>query len=512
MSASGYPGMMFHSLGFVLAFLPFWLIGFVIVARRWGGEAGLLWLIAASLSFHAAAGTASLVLLALSILGNYGFARALRSYANRRAIARRLLAAAIAANLALLAYCKYVNFFVDGANALFDTAMGHLQLLMPLGISFYTLIQIAYLADIYNGRARPFGIDRHALLAAFFPYAAAGPIVVHKDMASQYDHIGRKPHDLAPIVTGLTVFAIGLFKKLVLADSIAPHADAMFDGVTSGAAVDPLTAWVGALAYTLQLYFDFSGYCDMALGIGCMFGLRLPLNFDSPFKAVSIMDFWRRWHMTMTRFFSIYVFTPMAAWRVRNVAIHDDSHMLRFLNATAAPAVYTFALAGLWHGAGWTFVAFGLLHGVALAVNHGWREWSLPALPKPLGWGLTMTVVIAGMVLFRSDSLATAGIVLAALAGAGSWGHAPVPLNPAAMREAGALVAVLGLIVLLAPNTQQLMRGHKYWHTSDPAPEANPTQDQAWPAWRPSPTWAAVTAVLLVLAISAMGGAAHLSF
>jgi D-alanyl-lipoteichoic acid acyltransferase DltB (MBOAT superfamily) len=282
----------------------------------------------------------------------------------------------------------------------------------------------------------------------------------------------------------------------------------VFNGVASGAAVDPLSAWIGALAYTLQLYFDFSGYCDMALGIGCMFGLRLPLNFDSPFKALGIMDFWRRWHMTMTRFFSIYVFTPMASWRVRNVVIHDDRRMLRFLNATAAPAIYTFALAGLWHGAGWTFVAFGLLHGVALAVNHGWREWGLPALPKPLAWGLTMAVVIAGMVLFRSDSLAAAGTILAALAGIGGVGPAPAPLGPAAVREAGALVAVLGAIVLLAPNTQQLMRGYRYWHTSDPTPEADPVQARAWPVWRPSRAWAAVTAVLFVLAISAMGGAA----
>jgi D-alanyl-lipoteichoic acid acyltransferase DltB (MBOAT superfamily) len=274
--------------------------------------------------------------------------------------------------------------------------------------------------------------------------------------------------------------------------------------------LDPLSAWLGALAYTLQFYFDFSGYCDMALGVGCMFGLRLPLNFDSPFKAVGIMDFWRRWHMTMTRFFSVHVFTPMASWRVRHLVLRDGSRTMHFLNATAAPAIYTFALAGLWHGAGWTFVAFGLLHGLALAINHAWREWSLPALPKLVGWGLTMSVVIAGMVLFRSDSLATAGRILAALAGLAEAGHAPVPLSPAALREAGALIAVLGAIVLLAPNTQQLMRGHKYWHTSDPGPE--PVQEHAWLAWRPSPAWAAVTAVLLVLAISAMGGAGRLSY
>jgi alginate O-acetyltransferase complex protein AlgI len=498
--------MMFHSFGFVFAFLPFWLIGFVIVARRWGGEAGLLWLIAASLHFHAGAGSPSLILLVVSILGNFAFARALWSYANRPAVARGLLAAAVAANLVLLGYCRYMNFFIDGANALFGTSAGHLQLLMPLGISFYTLIQIGYLAEIYNGGARPFGIDRHTLFAAFFPYVSAGPIVVHKDMAAQFDHVGRKPLDLAPIVTGLTVFAVGLFKKLVLADSIAPHADAVFNGVASGGAVDPLAAWVGALAYTLQLYFDFSGYCDMALGVGCMFGLRLPLNFDSPFKAVGITDFWRRWHITMTRYFSTYVFTPMARWRTHNVALHDDSHVLRFLNATAAPAIYTFALAGLWHGAGWTFVAFGLLHGFALAVNHGWREWGCPVLPKPLAWALTMSVVVAGMVLFRSDSLATAGSVLAALGGLSGTGRPAVSLSPAALHEAAALIAVLGLIVLLAPNTQQLLRGHKYWHSSDPAPQGDAGHGAAWLAWRPSPVWAAVTAVLLVLAISAMGG------
>jgi alginate O-acetyltransferase complex protein AlgI len=496
--------MMFHSFGFVFAFLPLCLIGFLVVARRWGAEAGLLWLVAASLYFLAGWGSPSLVLLVLSILGNYGFAQALKTCAHYKALARALLVVAIAVNLSLLAYCKYMSFFIDSANALLGTSLGHWQLLMPLGMSVYTLIQIGYLVDIYNGRAQPFGIERHALFAGFFPYVDAGPIVLQKDMAAQYDHIGRRMVELLPIVAGLTVFSIGLFKKLVLADSIAPHADAVFNGVASGAAVDPLIAWIGALGYTLQLYFEFSGYCDMAVGIGCMFGLRLPLNFNSPLKAVSIMDFWRRWHLTMTRFFNNYVFTPMAIWRMRRIV--PQGHMLHFLNATAAPAIYTFALVGLWHGAAWTFVVFGLLHGLALAVNHGWREWSRPAPPKPVGWGLTMAVVITGMVLFRSDSLATAGSILAALAGIGGAGHAPVSLSPAALREAVFLIAALGLVVLLAPNTQQLMREYKYWYSSDPAPEVDPMQKGAWPVWRPSPAWAAVSAVLLVLAISAMGG------
>jgi D-alanyl-lipoteichoic acid acyltransferase DltB (MBOAT superfamily) len=501
--------MTFHSFGFVFAFLPFCLIGFLIVARRWGREAGLLWLVAASLYFHASWGPQSVVLLVISILGNYAFAQALASCADRKGVARALLVAAVAANLALLGFCKYVGFFIGDATALFGTSASHVQLLLPLGVSFYTLIQIGYLVAIYKRQARPLAIDRHTLFAGFFAFNAAGPVVLHKDMVPQYDQVGRKPVDLVPIAAGLTVFAIGLFKKLALADALAPHADAVFNGVASGGSVDAVVAWVGALAYTLQLYFDFSGYCDMALGLGCMFGLRLPLNFDSPFKAVTITDFWRRWHMTMARFVTGCLFAPMAIGRRRRSLQHGDGPALRFLGVTAAPALYAVTLVGLWHGAGWTFVLFGLLHGLAVAVHHGWRQWRPWALPISLGWGLTMAVVIAGMVLFRSDSLASAGSMLAALGGITGAGHAPVWLSPAGLREAVGLIAVLGAIVLLAPNTQQLMRQYKYWHSSDPAQEADAAPGPAWLAWRPSPAWAAVGALLLVLAISAMGGEAR---
>ena len=215
------------------------------------------------------------------------------------------------------------------------------------------------------------------MFGAFFPCVTAGPLVMHREIIEQLEQRSGSAFNMRCLVTGLTMFGMGLFKKVALADSISPFADTVFDGVAAGGTADLLTAWIGATAYALQLYFDFSGYSDMALGIAFIFGIRLPLNFDSPFKATNISDFWRRWHITMTRFFTNYVYS--AHGNERHAQGHEPwrrQAVARFLRAAAVPSIVTFLIAGIWHGAGWNMVVYGVVHGLAIAICLGWREFS----------------------------------------------------------------------------------------------------------------------------------------
>lgn len=309
--------MLFHSPEFIFAFLPVCFLGFILIHRIWGWEQALLWLAAASLFFYGQWSLLLATLLTGSILTNYAVARALLAHLDHRRFASFLLIGAITANLILLGYFKYTNFFIDNINALMGPMLPHLNVILPVGISFYTFIQIGYLIEVYNGQVSSVKFSHYFLFGSFFPCVTAGPIILQKDMMPQFATPPPVGIDGRAVAVGLTVFAIGLFKKLVLADNIAPFANDVFDGAAAGAMVTTSTAWIGALAYTLQLYFDFSGYSDMALGIGQIFGLKLPLNFNSPLKACSITDFWRRWHMTMTRFFTNYVYSSIAMRMMR---------------------------------------------------------------------------------------------------------------------------------------------------------------------------------------------------
>jgi D-alanyl-lipoteichoic acid acyltransferase DltB (MBOAT superfamily) len=505
--------MLFHSPAFIFGFLPLCFLGFVGVHRFWGWDAALLWLAAASLVFYGQWSPALAGLLLSSILFNYGAARLILARLDDRRAARRLLLIALAANLALLGWFKYTNFLIDNANLLAGSALPHLDILLPIGISFYTFIQIGFLVEVYNRQVGEVRFRHYLLFASFFPCVTAGPIVLQRDMLPQFASARPAGLDSTRIAVALTVFGIGLFKKLILADSIAPFADAVFDGAAAGMPVAASLAWIGALAYTLQLYFDFSAYCDMALGVAYLFGLRLPLNFNSPLKACSITDFWRRWHMTMTRFFTSYLYAPIAMPLTRRALQRAHGRTARFLLATALPVVATFVLAGLWHGAGWTFVVFGLIHGLALAVNHGWREARLPALPPPAGWLLTMTVVVAGLVFFRAADVPTALGLLASMAGLGTADALHATTSPGLLLELGQIaidagaalvwIVALGTIVLTCPNTQELMGRH--WFSSDPQPEG----ERCWPlwlTWRPNLGWSLVGAILLAAALGSLSG------
>jgi alginate O-acetyltransferase complex protein AlgI len=495
--------MLFHSPAFIFGFLPLCFVAFLCVHRLWGWQAALLWLAGASLVFYGQWSAALAGLLLGSILFNYGAAQLILAKVHARKIARRLLLGAIAANLALLGYFKYSNFLIDNVNLAAGTSIAHLSIILPVGISFYTFIQIGFLVEVYNRQIGAVRFADYLLFASFFPCVTAGPIVLQKDMLPQLAKAQPAGFDSARVAVALTVFGIGLFKKLMLADHIAPFADGVFDGAAAGASVGPSLAWIGALAYTLQLYFDFSAYSDMALGIAYLFGLRLPLNFNSPLKACSITDFWRRWHMTMTRFFTNYLYAPIAMPMMRRAMRRSWGRAGRFLAATAMPVIATFVLAGLWHGAGWTFVVFGLIHGLALAANHGWREAGMPSLPPALAWLLTMTVVIVGLVFFRAADLSTALSLLASMLGMAPTGAAEVGLATADPGAALLWIVMLGTIALICPNIQELMGGH--WFSSDPMPEG----ERAWPlwlTWRPTLAWSVVGAILLAAALGSITG------
>ncbi len=503
--------MLFHSPAFIFGFLPLCFLGFAAVHRLWGWDAALLWLAGASLVFYGQWSPALASLLLGSILCNYGAARLILRHVDERRTARRLLFAAIAANLALLGYFKYANFLIDNVNLIGGVALPHLDILLPVGISFYTFIQIGFLVEVYNRQVGEVRFCHYLLFGSFFPCVTAGPIILQKDMLPQFAEARPAGLDGTRIAVALTVFGIGLFKKLILADSIAPYADGVFDSAAAGAPLGAAQAWIGALAYTLQLYFDFSAYSDMALAVGYLFGLRLPLNFNSPLKACSITAFWRRWHITMTRFFTSYLYAPIAVPMTRRALQRGYGRPARFLLATAVPIIATFVLAGLWHGAGWTFVVFGLIHGLALAVNHAWREARLPALPSVAGWLLTMAVVVAGLVFFRAADVPTALALLASMAGSNpldaSGVAATALLAPGSgVADAGAAVAwivVLGAIALACPNTQELMQRH--WFSSDPQPQDGPNWPH-WLVWRPTLGWSVVGAILLAAALGSISG------
>lgn len=493
--------MAFHSFQFVLGALPLLLAGFFIAYRIGGWPTAFRYLAVASLAFYAQFGIGLLVILLVSVAANYAVGEVIRRLGERRQLATVVLLAAIAANLAALGYFKYSNFLIDIANTMFGTGFSHAKLLLPIGISFYTFIQIGYLIEVFAGQSTRTGFANYVLFSTFFPCVTAGPLVMQGEILSQMKDRRDTAFDAERIAVGLTLFSIGLFKKVVLADSIAPYADALFVGVEAGHGVAASTAWIGAIAYALQLYFDFSGYSDMAIGLGCVFGLRLPLNFASPFKATSISEFWRRWHITMTRFFTTYVYTPIAMKGLRWALSTKQSKLKRTLVASALPAIVTFLVAGIWHGAGWTFVIYGLIHGSAIAINLLWRDLSPLRLPPFFGWVLTMAVVVSALVMFRAPDVATATTILAAM-----WTGATVGSSAALVtldvRMALALIVLLATIVLLMPNSQQILS--RYWVSSDPKP-SDAEKEAGLLVWHPTLGSATATALVSIYAIASIG-------
>ncbi len=495
--------MAFHSYQFILGALPLCYAGFLLAYRLGGWTAAFGFLTAASLAFYAQWSVLLLGILLTSVCCNFTAGQFLLTSRSRPRLASCVLITAITLNLLALGYMKYANFFIDIVN-IGGAGFTHIDLIVPIGASFYTFIQIGYLIEAYAGRVESPGFARYVLFATFFPCVTAGPLVQQQEMFAQLKD--RRDHAFNPatLAAGLTMFSMGLFKKVVFADQLAPYADLVFSASTGGQGFGAVVAWLGAICYALQLYFDFSGYSDMAIGLGCIFGIRLPLNFSSPFRATDISEFWRRWHITMTRFFTAYIYTPMAVRGMRRMQGKEQSGLSRFARTAAIPALTTFLIAGIWHGSGWTFVVYGLIHGIAIAAYLGWSRWRTVPLPPAVGWLLTMSVVVSALVVFRSPDLTSAAKILGTMWSFGFWTHGlPGPdVLAFDVRTALAAVVVLGSIVMLMPNTQEIL--HRFEVSVENA-GAGAAREAGLLAWNPVTASAIAIGLMLCIALGSIG-------
>lgn len=453
--------MLFNSYGFILLYLPIVFTGFFWIAR-FSHRLAALWLAAASLFFYGWWNPKFVLLLLASITFNYAMGYAIGRVGNL-VRSRPILIAAIAANLGLLGYFKYANFFISSASAVLGTHWTLTDIVLPLGISFFTFTQIAFLVDVYRGIVKEYNFIHYVLFVTYFPHLIAGPVLHHKQMMPQFSASGTYRVNVKHLATGLTIFTIGLAKKVFLADSFSGYATPVFDLVRDG--VQPagfVVAWTGALAFTLQLYFDFSGYTDMAIGLSRLLGVELPQNFNSPYKAYNIIEFWRRWHMSLSQFLRDYLYFPLGGNR--------HGQVRRNINL-----MVTMLLGGLWHGANWTFVVWGGLHGLYLVANHAWRNikerLGMPStdprlLGRVIGIAVTFICVVIAWVFFRAETLVGAVSMLSSMVGAhGILWHQFNEMNLGQGRLQFLLITMLGLsIVFIAPNTQQIVMGSgRYW-------------------------------------------------
>jgi alginate O-acetyltransferase complex protein AlgI len=383
--------MLFNSSQFIFLFLPVIFVIYFILNRFELILAGKAWLVISSLYFYSYWNNSYLLILLFSLFGNYTFGNLLsrpkdsfKNNFNRKII----LFVGILFNLLVLGYYKYYNFILYNVNQLVDTGIHVTNIILPLAISFFTFQQIAYLVDSYKQDCKEYDFLTYCLFVTFFPQLIAGPIVHHKEMMPQFEKLSAKKVNIKNIGLGLGLFSIGLFKKVLIADQFAIWANQGFNNIE---AIHIFDAWQSSLSYTFQLYYDFSGYADMAIGLGLLFNITLPINFDSPYKATNIQIFWRCWHMTLSRWLKDYVYIPLGGSRCSSLL------NLRNLFLTAF-------ISGMWHGAGWTFLAWGSLHGLAMIIHRVWSNLGFK-LNKYISWFITFNFINMAWVIFRSDSI-----------------------------------------------------------------------------------------------------------
>ena len=508
--------MVFSSYPFIFVYLPLALLGFH-VATWFGKRAAALWLVLASLAFYGYWRLDFLPLLLVSIAFNFSIGWLLSRSEHRPRAQSLLLLFGIAADLLALVYFKYS---VAIAAALgFHTVAGtpFRDIILPLGISFFTFTQIGYLVDVKQGVAKTRDLLSYVMFVTFFPHLIAGPILHNREMMPQFANAETYRFDIGNIAVGLSIFCIGLAKKVLLADPLSAGVATAFSNYAHAGFFG---AWYAVIAYSLQLYFDFSGYSDMAIGLARMFNIRFPLNFNSPYKATTVIDYWQRFHMTLTRFITMYIFSPLAlaVTRYRSAHGYDNSRKASatpggFVSLVAGPTLITMALAGVWHGAGSQYLIFGLLHGSYITVNHAARTF----FPKPkhqpppsAGRALfqrvwkTLAVYAAALVafaFFRAPSTPAAMSLVAGMAGLHGLETSLAP-SAATAFDIGRMLVMFAL-VWLAPNTQQIMTRY------EPAlgrPIANPYRKLVW---QPSYSWAVLGAVVAGLSLMELGSASE---
>jgi D-alanyl-lipoteichoic acid acyltransferase DltB (MBOAT superfamily) len=478
----------FHNLSFVDPaflgiFLPIVATAFYLLASKNLDRFVPALLIVASLLFYASWGLKFFIIFTLSMLGNFHARRVMMHPAFDRNTRRTILTGIIAANLACIIYFKYFGMLLGAVRDPGVPASPNVAI--PLGISFYTFQEITLAIDSYRGAYLP-SFARYILFISFFPHLVAGPLVHHREMMPQFKHFEFQWYN---ILWGISLIVIGLFKKTCLADPLVPLIQPVFDGDIN--LVTTPAAWIATLAYGMELYFDFSGYSDMALGMARLFGIRLPINFNSPYKAISIIDFWRRWHLTLSRFLREYLYIPLGGNRLGGPR--------RYLNLMTVMLI-----GGLWHGANWTFLIWGGLHGFFLAINHAFIA-IFGAVPRLLGGhigrALTFVCVTVAWVVFRAPSIGRAKQVWLAMAGfptTSSDGASAAQLDPTWSIAALWLIS-LYLFTQLLPNSMQIMRALRPF----PGPSAWAPRPTRWLRWRPSALWMAAIGALAGLSLSA---------
>jgi alginate O-acetyltransferase complex protein AlgI len=491
--------MLFNSYTFLLAFLPLVVAGFLLL-RRTSYRGATCWLVTASLVYYGWWNPADLWVIGGSCVANFFLGRHLAGHRGGRA-GKAVLFLGVAANLGLLCWYKYAGLFAKTLAALGgDGPAGFIGLALPLGLSFFTFQQIAYLVDAWRGETEEYHFTDYLLFVTFFPQLVAGPIVHHREMMPQFRQRWTGWHRHLPVALGF--LAIGMFKKVVIADNAALVANPLFHFAAHGdRALTIVEAWTAALSYGVQIYFDFSGYSDMAIGAARLFGIRLPVNFHSPYKAASVIDFWRRWHITLSRFLRDYLSIPLGGGRCGKVRRYGN-------------LMLTMLLGGLWHGAGWTFLLWGGLHGLYLCLNHGWhwlrKNAAVPAIPRPLAVALTFVAVMAAWVPFRAGNLelepggtATAALgatksILASMFGFEGLTGWPEKANRiVATADPLRLLPAL-LACWLLPNTQEIFRRYRPVRWVSPRETLPRYPNRRW-QWRPTPRFALALVVLAVV-------------
>ncbi len=522
--------MLFNSIEFLFVFLPLTVAGYRLLRQFGDDRLATLWLTLLSLGFYGWWNPPYVLLLLASIATNYALGLAINQAPQKSRSRRYLTLIGIGLNLALIGYYKYANFFLGTVDHAFGVDLQIAPIVLPLAISFFTFQQIAYLIDVDRGHAPPYTPIAYTLFVTFFPQLIAGPIVHHQEMMPQFDRAAISPHSPAEqasaihttnkdttnkdttntanprshhLAVGITIFTIGLIKKIWIADPIAAISSPLFDTASDGQILTVIEAWSAALFYTFQLYFDFSGYSDMAIGAARLFGIVLPFNFDSPYKATSISNFWRRWHITLSNFLRDYLYIPLGGSRSGNP----------WLNL-----LMTMLLGGLWHGAGWTFILWGGLHGIYLGIDRtwriGWEAWRdrrvrvscwgdglaakiMARSSLGFSWCITFVAVMLSWVIFRADRLATAGSIL----------RSTVALNGNTVGEFipthGMIAAALFAIVLFAPNLLAIM--HRYepalgFRDRDHDQSALPR----WLTWHPKPWLGIPLGILIFFALQTL--------
>jgi alginate O-acetyltransferase complex protein AlgI len=530
--------MLFNSYPFLFGFLPVALVGFYVLGAR-RREWALLWLTAVSLFFYAWWRPINVLLIAPSILINYGLARGLEKTSETQpGRAKALLVGGILFNLCFLGYFKYLNFFESSLNDAFGAGFVLTQLILPLGISFITFQKIAFLVDVHGGRVERFSLADYGLFVLFFPQLIAGPIVHYREMMPQFRAAPCR-YDPENVAVGLSLFFFGLFKKLVLADPLSQLVAPLYAQAAAGTPQSATEAWIAALGFTLQIYFDFSGYTDMALGLARFFGIKLPLNFNSPLKATSIIDFWLRWHVSLTRFLTAYIYNPMSLTLTRRRMAQGkpvfggrNTSAAAFLMLLAMPTLLTMLVSGFWHGAGYTYILWGLLHGMFLCINHAWRQvrariWTntkqYNRRMAPIGFVLTFVSVVAAMVLFRAPTASAALLLWKGMVGVygvtlpqavfsrlgsiadflTSIGVRPAWTSGSLLMTATIRISLLLAIALLMPNTLQMLAAF------EPAIGVKPGKASTWLeralSWRPSVPWAIGLACVALAGVLSLG-------